>query len=171
MRGKLPRFAAALAALAVLTLTPALAAEFTVQRVEVLGVPLDLSAYTVYDADGYATNYVRLRDVAWALQFTTDRFSVDFDGSTLITTGGAYAPTGEEMTYPDNQGAAVRSYTAVLTVDGEGVQKPAVLVTPPGGQDGSFYYKLRDLGEAIGFDVEWSPQRGIYIDTQSNWPG
>ena len=160
----------ALAVLAALLVTPAGAAELTVQRVEVLGVPLDLSAYTVYNEWGYATNYVRLRDVAWALQFTTDRFDVDYDGSTLITTGAEYRVVGGELTYPATDGSTITPYTAVLTVDGEGVRKQAMFIIPPGSRNGNFYYKLRDLGEAIGFDVGWSAERGIYIDTESYWP-
>lgn len=144
---------------------PAQGAELTVQTVEVLGVPLALSAYTVYDENGYATNYVRLRDVAWAMQYTARRFNVGYDGSTVITTGEAYETVGGELTYPAALGT-VQVYTAVLTVDGMGVQKEALFITQPGQTDGSFYYKLRDLGEAIGFGVGWSADRGVYLETE-----
>lgn len=136
-----------------------------IQTVEVLGIPLVFSCYTVYDESGYATNYVKLRDVAWGLQFTSRRFDVTYDGSTVITTGAEYQVVGSEVTYPTAVGT-VTPYTAVLTVDGVGVQKEALLVTQPGETDGSFYYKLRDLGDAIGFDVGWSPDRGVYIETE-----
>ena len=166
MRGAKRLLAAALC-LALLAVPggAAAAGELSVQTVEVLGVPLVLSAYVDYDANGYATNYVRLRDVAWALQFTADRFDVSYDGSTVVTTGAEYQVVGTEVTYPTAVGT-VTPYNAVLTVDGVGVQKEALLITQPGTQDGSFYYKLRDLGDAIGFGVGWSPDRGAYIETQ-----
>lgn len=159
------RIASIALALALLALPlPALGAEATVQTVEVLGVPLNVSMYTLYDANGYATNYVKLRDVAWAMQYTSLPFDVRFDGSMAVTTGVRYTAQGGEMTLPGPI-ASAKMYTAVLTVDGVGVQKEAILVTEQGKQDGNFYYKLRDLGEAIGFTVGWAQDRGIYIET------
>lgn len=159
------RIASAALALALLLLPlPALGAEATVQTVEVLGVPLNFSMYTLYDANGYATNYVKLRDVAWAMQYTSLPFDVSYDGSTLVTTGVRYTAQGGEMTLLGPV-AAAKVYTAALTVDGVGVQKEAILVTRQGEEDGSFYYKLRDLGDAIGFTVGWAQDRGIYIET------
>ena len=37
------------------------------------------------------------------------------------------------------------------------------LIDDNGG--GYTYYKLRDLGQVLGFNVSWSAQRGIYIDS------
>ena len=153
-----------LLALALLA-TPALAAEPTRQSVEVGGKPVEFSMYTLYDENGYATNYVKLRDVAWALQFTSKRFNVSYDGSTVVTTGAQYVLVGNEMSLLEAVGS-VKTYTAVLTVDGVGVQKEALLITPPGSSDGNFYYKLRDLGDAIGFGVGWSAERGVYLETE-----
>ena len=164
MRKKLLRAVGALVLLAGLTLTPTLAAELGSQRVGILESNLALSTYTVYDENGYATNYVRLRDVACALQYTTDCFSVSYDGSTRVTTGATYIPDGSELKCPTEMGSA-KTYTAVVTVDGVGKRMEAMFITPPGSQDGNFYYKLRDLGQAIGFDVGWSAEQGIYIDT------
>lgn len=157
------RFFALMLALFLLAL-PAAAAEATIQSVEVLGVPLNFSMYTLYDENGYATNYVKLRDVAWAMQYTSLPFNVDYDGSTLVTTGVKYVSQGGEMAVMGPV-ASAKMYTAALTVDGVGVQKEAILITPVGAQSGNFYYKLRDLGEAIGFTVGWSESRGVYIET------
>lgn len=148
-----------------LLVLPALAAEATVQTIEILGTPLYFSMYTVYDENGYATNYVKLRDLAWGMQYTSRCFDVGYDGSTRVTTGVRYVTQGGEM---DLLGpvASAKAYTAVLTVDGVGVQKEALLITQAGAQDGHFYYKLRDLADAIGFTVGWSAQRGVYIETE-----
>lgn len=143
---------------------PALGAEATIQSVEILGTPLNFSMYTLYDAAGNATNYVKLRDVAWAMQYTTRPFDVDYDGSTVVTTGVRYTTQGGEMAVLGPV-ASAQVYTAALTVDGVGVQKEAILVKAQGEKDGHFYYKLRDLGEAIGFTVGWDGDRGIYIET------
>ena len=167
MRKKLLKAMVALTLLAALAITPALAAELGSQRVGILESNLALSTYTVYDANGYATNYVRLRDVACALQYTTDRFDVRYDGSTRVTTGEAYSPDGSELKCPTEIGTA-KTYTVVVTVDGSGKRMEAIFITSPGSQDGNFYYKLRDLGQAIGFDVGWSAEKGIYIDTMWN---
>lgn len=169
MRG-LKRWLGAALALTLLASTALVASaapagKLDAQTVEVLGVPLLFSTYTTYDENGYATNYIKLRDVAWGMQYTSRRFNVDYDGSTVITTGAEYQLVGGEVTYPAAAGS-VQSYTAVLTVDGVGARVDALLITEPGQQDGSFYYKLRDLGEAIGFGVGWSPDRGVYLETE-----
>lgn len=165
MRRRLLAAALALALLGMPALAAREADKLDVQTVEVLGVPLVFSCYTVYDQEGYATNYVKLRDVAWGLQFTGSRFDVSYDGSTVVTTGATYQVVGSEVTYPTAAGS-VTPYTAVLTVDGVGARVDALLITQPGQQDGSFYYKLRDLGQAIGFGVGWSPDRGVYLETE-----
>ncbi len=155
----------ALLLLSALCLTPALADQAAVETIEVAGVPWDFSVYTAYDENGFATNYVKLRDVAWVLQMTYSKFSVAYDGSTVITTGAAYEPLGNEMQTLTTQDVTAKRYTAVLTVDGVGVPLDALLVTPADGGDGNFYYKLRDLAQAIGFTVGWSADRGVYIQS------
>lgn len=155
----------ALLILSALCLTPALADGAAVETIEVAGVPWDFSVYTTYDENGFATNYVKLRDVAWVLQMTYSKFSVAYDGSTIITTGAAYDPLGGEMQPLTTENVTAKHYTAVLTVDGEGVPLDALLVAPADGGDGNFYYKLRDLGQAIGFTVGWSQERGVYMES------
>lgn len=136
----------------------------TQKSVEIAGEQVVFQTCTVYDEQGYETNYVKLRDVAYALMGTQAQFSVEYDGSTKITTGAAYSPDGTEMNLLP-QGGESGMVKAVLTVDGVGVAKEAILVRDAAG-GGYTYFKLRDLGEAMGFPVEWDGQRGIYIDTQ-----
>ena len=40
---------------------------------------------------------------------------------------------------------------------------PQVLTDDSG--DGYTYYKLRDLGAALGFTVDWSAEQGVFIQT------
>ena len=151
---------------AALLILPALGAEATTQNVEVDGQSVSFSMYTVYDQNGFATNYVKLRDVAYALRDTPAKFRVDYDGSTRADTGADYTATGTEMT-PLPAQATAENYRAVITVDGVGCPMDAYLITAPGAAGGNFYFKLRDLGAAIGFNVGWSAERGVYIETQA----
>lgn len=43
------------------------------------------------------------------------------------------------------------------------VMRAFVLMDDNGG--GYTYYKLRDLGQAMGFNVGWSGARGVYLET------
>lgn len=167
----------ALVLAAALALTPsvgALAAEgektyppqTTTQMVDIDGVPMVFFMYTVYNEWGFATNYVKLRDVAWALSGTAAQFGVDYDGSTKVTTGAEYVPDGSEVVPLDGNALAEGLYRAVITVDGVGHGLDSYLIRPQGAGDGNFYFKLRDLGEAIGFTVGWSETRGVYIETE-----
>ncbi len=151
---------------AALLVLPVFGAEATVQNVEVDGQSVSFSMYTVYDQNGFATNYVKLRDVAYALRDTPAKFRVDYDGSTRVDTGGDYTATGTEMA-PLPSEATAENYRAVITVNGEGCPMDAYLITAPGADGGNFYFKLRDLGAAIGFTVGWSQDRGVYIETQA----
>ncbi len=149
-----------------LLVLPVFGAEATTQNVEVDGQSVSFSMYTVYDKDGFATNYVKLRDVAFVLRDTPGKFGVDYDGSTRVDTGEDYIPTWTEMT-PLPSEATAENYRAVITVDGVGCPMDAYLITAPGAAGGNFYFKLRDLGTAIGFNVGWSQERGVYIETQA----
>lgn len=37
--------------------------------------------------------------------------------------------------------------------------------------DGTNYIKLRDLGAALGFNVGWSVERGVFIETDKPYVG
>lgn len=158
------RFGAFLLVFCMLVL-PCLAAEATTQSVDIDGQSVEFSMYTVYNEWNFATNYVKLRDVAWALKDTPGRFHVDYDGSTRVDTGLDYQSDGTEMAALDPTAQAV-NYRAVVTVDGVGCPMDAYLITPQGSTAGNFYFKLRDLGTAIGFAVGWTADRGVYIETQ-----
>ena len=54
--------------------------------------------------------------------------------------------------------AAVRSAQPVY-LDGQPITLEAYLI------GGSNYVKLRDLGKALGFSVDWSKEAGMMIDT------
>lgn len=43
------------------------------------------------------------------------------------------------------------------------------LTSDTGG--GFTYYRLRDLGKALGFNVGWSAERGVFIETGKPYSG
>ena len=110
------------------------------------------------------TNYVKLRDVAYAMNGTAAQFNVDWDGDVLIVPHSAYTPNGSEMSTPFTGDRAYKKAASATRVNGEAVPFSAILLTDNQG-GGYTYYKLRDLGQVLGFDVSWSAQRGIYIES------
>jgi len=108
----------------------------------------------VYNIDGY--NYFKLRDVAKMLINMPDEFSVDYDPLAqliVINTGWAYegpaefdkvVATGVKTANPGNGDVMVNGTIHHLTAY---------------NIDGYNYFKLRDLGNAVGFQVGWDAEK------------
>jgi hypothetical protein len=111
------------------------------------GEKVDLCAYTIG-----GSNYFKLRDIAYLLQDTDHGFSVGYDESTKtvkIVTDKAYSPNGDEMkTVGVDNIMAIRSFNPIKINDKEETMEVY-------GIGGSNYIKLRDLGDKIGFGVNW----------------
>lgn len=135
------------------------------QTVEVDGKPIEFQMYALKDANGYDTNYVKLRDVAYVLNDTEARFSVEWHGAVRVSSGRAYTANGSEMYTPYRGDRPYTQPDGVTIVDGEECYLDAIVLTDDNG-GGYTYYKLRDLGDALGFTVDWSNERGVYIETQ-----
>ncbi len=101
-----------------------------------------------YNIDG--SNYFKLRDLAMLLSGTDAKFNVIFDSSrntVVVTTGAVYVVVGGELsTGADKSASAVNSAQSV-EIDGKRVDLTAYNI------GGSNYFKLRDLGAALGFTV------------------
>ncbi len=139
------------------------------QEVLVDGRPVTFHAYALKDDNGFETNYIKLRDVADVLSGTPARFQVGWDGTITITTGAAYTPNGTEMekNFQGDQAYAVSE--SPVTVDGAAADLEAITLTDQNG-GGYTYFKLRDLGAALGFDVSWTNGR-IVIDSARAYSG
>lgn len=135
------------------------------QTVEVDGKPIEFQMYALKDANGYDTNYVKLRDVAYVLNGTKAQFNVEWYGAVRVNSGMAYTANGSEMYTPYRGDRPYTQPGGVTIVDGEDRYLDAILLNDDNG-GGYTYYKLRDLGNALGFTVDWSSQRGVYIETQ-----
>lgn len=134
------------------------------QKVELDGKKVTFEMYALRDADGNATNYVKLRDVAFMLRGTAAQFSVDYDGAIKISTGEIYTYTGSELWTPFSGDRAYQSGSGTVIVDGTPVNMEAIVLTDDDG-GGYTYFKLRDLGAALGFKVDWTADRGVIVET------
>ncbi len=134
------------------------------QEITLNGEKVVLQAYALKDANGYDTNYVKARDVAWLLNGTGARFAVDWDGAVNLLTGQPYTANGSEMSTPFSGNRSYKTAVAVTKVDGVETALEAITLTDDQG-GGYTYYKLRDMADALGFTVEWVPGTGIVLDT------
>lgn len=135
------------------------------QAVQIDGNSVTFQAYALKDANGNDTNYVKIRDVADALDGTAAQFNVGWDNAVNIETGKPYStPNGQEGTTPYSGNRAYTKSTSATKINGGEVDLDAITLTDDNG-GGYTYYKLRDLGESVGFHVDWSAEKGIIIET------
>lgn len=100
-----------------------------------------------YEIEG--RNYFKLRDLAYVLRGTDSCFAVGFaDGVVTLTTGAAYVPAGGELADPGLAADAGQS-ADVVQIDGQPVSLTAYRI---GGYN---YFQLRELGAAVGLDVDY----------------
>ncbi|WP_251449240.1 hypothetical protein [Vermiculatibacterium agrestimuris] len=142
------------------------------QEVDLDGAPVVLQAYALKDGKGYETNYVKLRDAAFLLNGSPAQFQVSWSASvTSILTGFAYSSNGSEMHTPFSGDRQGRQGTPTVIVNGREVPLSAILLTDDKG-GGYTYFKLRDLGQALGFNVGWNRDTGrVYIETGTPYAG
>ncbi|MDR1066421.1 MAG: hypothetical protein LBL35_03165 [Clostridiales bacterium] len=109
--------------------------------------------FDAHNIGGY--NYFKLRDLAYALNETPKKFSVDWDAAKnaiTLTRGNEYKATGEEMAPKGTDDKAAVFSTDTVYLGGDRLHAEAYNI------DGYNYYKLRDLGggSALNFSVEFS---------------
>ncbi|MCR4771969.1 MAG: trypsin-like peptidase domain-containing protein [Oscillospiraceae bacterium] len=118
------------------------------QKLTVNGSPVECEKYNI---DG--SNYFKLRDIAYLLNGTESQFEVGYDNITrtvTVTSGPAYTPTGSELVIgEDKSDTAVPSSQAVI-INGQRVEDISVY-----NLAGNNFFKLRDLGSALGFSVDY----------------
>lgn len=126
------------------TKTEAKDVKATTQKVKLDGKDVVIYGYNI---DGY--NYFKLRDLAAVLKDTKAKFGVEYkDAMVTLTKGSDYkvAETDQKEVKAMSKG--------MLTNDKVMVGDKALTATAY-KIDSSNYYKLRDLGEALGFGVDY----------------
>jgi hypothetical protein len=116
--------------------------------------------FEVYNIGG--SNYFKLRDIAYVLRDTTSRFSVDYDGKAnkiSIFTGEAYTIVGGEMDIGVDKSDTVKKTVGSIVINGAVVELSAYNI------NGNNFFKLRDLGSAIGFGVDYDAVKNIVLIT------
>ena len=124
-------------------------AERSSAKVAVNGEAIAPQAYTI---DGYT--YFKLRDVAKALSGTVAGDDVAWDHEAkmvALQTGAAYKSKDGESDVTGDFAKTADAHVSEdpVLVNGEEVELMAYNI------DGYNYFKLRDLGEALGFAVTW----------------
>lgn len=114
-----------------------------------------------YNING--NNYYKLRDIALILNGTTAQFGVTWDKSTRsmnLTPGSSYEAVGGELGAIPTKNATAQTCNETVLINGIKASLTAYNV------DGYNYFKLVDLGDALGFDVGYESQtRTVVITT------
>lgn len=135
-----------------------LIAQPSTQTVNVDGKNVEFAMYAL---GGGSTNYIRVRDLAARLNGTAAQFEVGWNGNVTLTGSTPY--TGSTDRAPFNTEMPYTNYTSPTYVNGRAVSLEAIQITHNDG--GYTYYKLRDLAQALGFNVGWAADKGVFVET------
>ena len=135
------------------------------QKIVCNGENVSLQAYNI---DGY--NYLKLRDIAALMASTGSKFSVQvIDNATkkevYCVLGGSYTKVADDLKTGTDQSKTCVASSWAFYVDGE---YKSVYVYNIGGYN---YFKLRDLGDALEFDVDYSAATNTAIIESSDYRG
>ncbi len=118
------------------------------QDVDFNGAPSGIPAYNIK-----GNNYFKLRDLAKLFNGSTAQFSISADDeeqAICISKGEAYTERGDEMSGLSETALSIGESPWKLIVDGSKLNTSAYSI------DGSNYYKIRDIGSALGVNVEYN---------------
>ena len=138
------------------------------QTVMVDGKAVEFQMYALKDSLGNGTNYIKLRDMAYVLNGTKAQFSVGYDNASKkisVTPGQPYEASGVEMKTPFSGNRVFTGQDQSILVEGDQAVDMFVIPLLDDQGGGYNYFKLRDLGKALGFNVGWSKEQGVYIET------
>jgi hypothetical protein len=135
-----------------------LGAQRSAQGLSVNGEDIVCEKYNIF-----GSNYFKLRDLAVLLNGTSAQFSIGWDaekGVISIVPGEPYEPVGGELKLSaDKSASAVVSAQTVLI---DGFERSELTVF---NLDGNNFFKLRDLGAALGFSVGYDAATNTAVVT------
>ena len=140
------------------------------QTVDIDGRKVEFQMYALKDANGYPTNYIKARDLALALNGTQAQFAIEWDGKVNLVAKSAYTPNGSENKTPFSGERAYTTPASATNVNGSASGLTAIFLTDDNG-GGYTYYQLRDLGRALGFNVGWSMEKGVFLESGKPYSG
>lgn len=117
-----------------------------------------------YNINGY--NFYKLRDIAYILNGTDSQFNVTWDGANnriVLTDDAAYQEVGGEMT--SSVSAEIKNVSesdSTIVLDGKTLSLTGYRI------NGNNYYKIRDVGSALGFSVDFDPETEIVLIGSAN---
>ena len=126
----------------------AVEAKPTTSKIFVNGEQKDCAAYYIN-----GNNYFKLRDLAYALNGTTQEFSVDWDEKrhiVILTSGQRYQPVGGEMEQIKGDVLFANVTSSSMIVDGQTIHVQGYNI------ENSVYFKLRDITNIFGISVSWN---------------
>jgi hypothetical protein len=118
--------------------------------------------------DAYAikgNHYFKLRDIAYALNGTEKQFEAGWDGEHIVLISGKpYIAVGGEMV---DSGAGIKTATPTKSKIYLNGEKISFITYNIGGSN---YVKLRDVGQALDFSLNWDGLRSvIVVDTSKGY--
>lgn len=126
------------------------------QTVLLNGKRVTFQAYALKNGSGGMTNYVKLRDLAYYLNGTKAQFTVAWSAARRISvsSGRPYTPNGSELSTPFSGDRSFKAGMSQTEVNSGAVNLGSIVLTDDNG--GSYtYYKLRDLGRSLYFNVSY----------------
>lgn len=120
-------------------------------KVTVNGASVEVSGYNI----NY-NNYYKIRDIAMVLRTTPSRFDVTWDAqknAINIQTGTKYTIIGGELSQdPVTGNLSIEENQLPILLNGLETELEAYNI------NGNNYFKIRDLADAAGFDINWNEE-------------
>lgn len=137
----------------------------TSSKVLINGKEISLEAYKIND-----NNFFKLRDIAVAINGTEKQFDISWDSeknAINLLPGKKYTTAGEELTVskkPVSKDVNAIPTNSKIYMNGSEVSFTAYTI------DGNNYFKLRDIGKAFNFGVNWDSKANVIgVDTKSEY--
>ncbi len=128
-------------------------------RLLINGSEAEISGYTVNNS-----NYYKIRDIAMLMRTTGSRFNVSWDeelSAISISTGVKYSIVGGELSDDGSTALNVSENSAPIYVDGSERRLMGYNI------NGNTYFKIRDIGDMVGFSVDWDGDaQAVIIQTE-----